>query len=91
MVPRRADLVFPVEKVAVYVDGCFWHACPEHGTWPKTNAEWWRSKIEANRQRDRDSDRQLEAAGWLPIRIWAHEHPAGSADMVAAAVVARRK
>lgn len=84
-------MLFPVEKVAVYVDGCFWHACPEHATWPKTNADWWRAKIEANRQRDRDSDQQLEAAGWLAIRIWAHEEPTAASEVVATAVLARRK
>src|SRR5262249_31998252 len=61
---RRADIVFPRRRVAVYIDGCFWHGCPEHGTWPKTNAEWWRTKIETNRARDRDTDRQLKEAGW---------------------------
>ena len=77
---RRADLVFTRAKVAVYVDGCFWHGCPLHGTWPKANAEWWRAKLERNIKRDRDTDRQLEAAGWRVARVWEHE------DMVAAAV-----
>src|SRR5438445_11107238 len=52
---RRADLAFINARVAVFVDGCFWHGCPVHGTWPKTNAKWWRAKIEANRQRDADT------------------------------------
>ena len=52
-VRRRADLVFPTEHVAVFVDGCFWHACPIHATWPKANADWWREKLEANRARTR--------------------------------------
>jgi DNA mismatch endonuclease (patch repair protein) len=55
------------------VDGCFWHGCPEHGTWPKQNGEWWREKIEANQRRDRDTDRRLEEAGWAVVRVWEHE------------------
>src|SRR4051794_37394923 len=59
---RRADLVFTRARVAVFVDGCFWHGCPVHATWPATNAEFWREKLEANRRRDRDTDSQLRAA-----------------------------
>ncbi len=87
---RRADLVFGPPKVAVFVDGCFWHGCPIHGTWPKKNAEFWRSKIETNKRRDADTDRLLEEAGWSPIRIWEHEDPTAAAERVAAAVRARR-
>src|SRR5262245_55511888 len=61
---RRADIVFPRLSVAVFVDGCFWHGCPEHMTWPKANAEWWRAKIEANIARDQRTDEQLRDAGW---------------------------
>jgi DNA mismatch endonuclease (patch repair protein) len=70
---RRGDVVFPRKRVVVFSDGCFWHGCPEHGTWPKRNADWWRAKIEANRARDRDTDRRLAAAGWTVIRVWEHE------------------
>lgn len=70
---RRADLLFPTQRVAVYVDGCYWHGCPVHGTWPKANAEWWREKIYGNRTRDRDTDRMLHEAGWTSVRIWEHE------------------
>jgi DNA mismatch endonuclease (patch repair protein) len=70
---RRADLVFPSARVAVFVDGCFWHGCPEHATWPKQNAGWWRDKIEANRRRDRDTDARLREVGWQPVRVWEHE------------------
>lgn len=70
---RRADIVFVRAKVAVYVDGCFWHGCPIHGTWPKANAAFWRDKIETNRRRDQETDRLLTDAGWTPIRIWEHE------------------
>jgi DNA mismatch endonuclease (patch repair protein) len=72
--PRRvADIVFPGPKVAVFVDGCFWHGCPVHATWPKTNAEFWRGKIETNRQRDADTNSRLLDMGWTVIRIWEHE------------------
>jgi DNA mismatch endonuclease (patch repair protein) len=79
---RRADLVFAAAKVAVFVDGCFWHGCVEHGTWPKTNAAWWRAKIEKNRERDRDTDSRLTSAGWRVVRIWAHEDVASGVDRV---------
>lgn len=83
---RRADLVFRAERVAVFVDGCFWHACPIHGTSPKANAEFWREKFEANRRRDDDTDRQLAASGWCCIRIWEHEDPDEAARRIAAIV-----
>ena len=86
----RADLLFPRERVAVYVDGCFWHGCPEHGTWPKANARWWRHKIEANQRRDNDAERRLTDEGWIVIRIWEHEAPETAADRVAKVVMARR-
>ena len=74
--PRRvADVAFPGLKIAIFVDGCFWHGCPEHATWPKQNAEFWRNKIEANRARDADTDERLEAIGWRAIRVWEHEPP----------------
>ena len=83
---RRADIVFPRRRLAIYVDGCFWHGCPVHGTWPKANAEWWRAKIEANRARDRDTDRRLEEAGWRALHAWEHESPAEIADRVVRAL-----
>jgi DNA mismatch endonuclease (patch repair protein) len=86
----RADLVFQAARVAVYVDGCFWHACPEHGTWPKANADWWRQKIEANIRRDRESDRRLTEAGWLVLRFWEHENPAEAARVIVRQVRRRR-
>jgi DNA mismatch endonuclease, patch repair protein len=70
---RRADVIFKSAKVAVFVDGCFWHGCPIHGTWPQANREWWRRKIERNRQRDSDTDQRLTEAGWRVIRAWEHE------------------
>jgi DNA mismatch endonuclease, patch repair protein len=83
---RRADVVFPRARVAVYVDGCFWHSCPEHGTSPRANAKWWREKLERNRQRDRDTDRNLFDVGWMVVRVWEHDDADEAATRVAAAV-----
>jgi DNA mismatch endonuclease (patch repair protein) len=80
---RRADVVFPRARVAVFVDGCFWHGCPEHASWPKANAAWWRAKIEANRRRDSATDEALLHAGWRVVRVWAHEDPETAADRIA--------
>jgi len=85
----RADIVFPRARVAVYVDGCFWHGCPEHGTWPKANAKWWRQKIQANVDRDRVADVALREADWLSIRVWEHDDPDVQALAIAVAVSAR--
>lgn len=57
----------------MFVDGCFWHRCPEHGTLPKANARWWRDKLDANVSRDRDTDARLQAAGWTVVRVWEHD------------------
>jgi DNA mismatch endonuclease (patch repair protein) len=89
-VRREADVLFGPAKVAVFVDGCFWHGCPEHATWPKTNADFWRAKIEGNRRRDRDTDERLASAGWLAVRVWEHEDPIQAAARVRALVAARR-
>ncbi|WP_283206589.1 very short patch repair endonuclease [Nocardia cyriacigeorgica] len=83
---RRADVIFPRRRVAVYVDGCFWHSCPEHATYPKNNAEWWAEKLAANVARDRATDAALIAAGWQVIRIWEHEDPVAAADRIHAAL-----
>ncbi|MBF6328524.1 very short patch repair endonuclease [Nocardia transvalensis] len=83
---RRADLVFPRRKVAVYVDGCFWHCCPQHATYPKNNAQWWADKLAGNVARDRDTDARLIAAGWQVVRVWEHESAADAADRVQAAL-----
>jgi DNA mismatch endonuclease (patch repair protein) len=87
---RRADLVFPTERVAVFVDGCYWHGCPDHYVPSQSNASYWSEKIERNRDRDADTDRKLLAAGWLPIRVWEHEIPDAAADQIRAAVLGRR-
>jgi DNA mismatch endonuclease (patch repair protein) len=86
----RADIVFGPARVAVYVDGCFWHSCPEHGTRPKTNAEWWDQKLKRNQERDAQTDRTLREYGWEVVRIWEHEDPVDAAGRVEAAVKARR-
>ena len=78
----RPDIVFTRVRVAVFVDGCFWHRCPEHGSFPKTNAEWWLNKLNGNVRRDRAKDEALTAAGWKVIRIWEHEDPATAADRI---------
>lgn len=78
----RADIVFVRPRVAVYVDGCFWHGCPAHATWPKTNVRFWREKIEANIARDRRIDTELERTGWEVVRVWAHEDPEEAADYI---------
>lgn len=83
---RKADVSFPRLKVAVFVNGCFWHGCPKHATWPKANGEYWRRKILRNRERDKDTDRRLAEEGWLVIRVWEHEAPVQAANRIARAV-----
>jgi DNA mismatch endonuclease (patch repair protein) len=70
---RKADILFRDKKIAVFIDGCFWHGCPIHGTWPKENADFWRQKILKNQDRDRDTNIKLVEAGWKVIRVWEHE------------------
>ena len=72
---RTIDVAFTRARLAVYIDGCFWHGCPIHGTSPKANAAWWAEKIAANRARDRDVAAQLAALGWTVMRFWEHEDP----------------
>ena len=81
--PRRtANIVFPRKKLAVFVDGCFWHGCPEHATRPKSNTDFWGEKIEKNRERDEDTDRRLEELGWRVFRVWEHEDPLEAAARI---------
>lgn len=87
---RRADLVFLGAKVAVFVDGCFWHGCPQHHTVARANAEFWAEKVRRNRERDMETNRALVAAGWVVVRVWEHEDPTAAAGRVAATVRARR-
>jgi DNA (cytosine-5)-methyltransferase 1 len=87
---RRADIVFSGPRVAVYVDGCFWHGCPDHGTLPKKSREWWRAKLDANRRRDADTDARLREAGWVVLRFWEHDDPAVAAKLISTTVASRR-
>lgn len=80
---RHADIVFRPARVAVFIDGCFWHGCPDHRPLPRANRDWWLRKLEENKARDADTDAQLRAAGWLPIRIWEHEDPDEAALKIA--------
>jgi DNA mismatch endonuclease, patch repair protein len=69
----RPDFVFRQQRIAVFVDGCFWHCCPQHQTWPKNNARFWREKLQSNQARDRAVNRALRSQGWRVLRIWEHE------------------
>lgn len=71
----RPDVVFMRHRIAVYVDSCFWHACPQHGTLPKTNCDFWSAKLASNVARDSFSTDLLEANGWVVIRAWEHDSP----------------
>lgn len=87
---RTADLVFRGPKVAVFLDGCFWHGCPEHHTVAVRNGAYWAEKVEKNRTRDADTDRRLAEAGWAVLRVWEHEDPQSAAQRVLALVSSRR-
>ena len=89
-VRRTADLVFRSARVAVFVDGCFWHRCPDHSSDPKTNSDYWKPKLERNVERDRETDQILIDHGWLSVRIWEHEDPTKAAVRVARIVKKRR-
>ena len=71
----RADIAFTRSKLAIFVDGCFWHSCPEHGSVPKSNQDYWIPKLEDNVDRDRANAKWLRAAGWRVLRIWEHDDP----------------
>ena len=86
---RTADLVFRPARVAVFLDGCFWHGCPVHHTKASANANYWAQKVEQNLQRDRDTDMRLAEAGWLPVRVWEHEDPSEAASRIAQIVRGR--
>lgn len=81
---RRGDIVFTRARLVVFVDGCFWHACPIHGTSPVTRAEWWAQKLERNVARDRDTDARLTNSGWVVLRFWEHVDPLVAATDVEA-------
>ncbi|WP_127784993.1 very short patch repair endonuclease [Rhodococcus sp. X156] len=83
---RTIDIAFTRAKVAVFVDGCFWHGCPVHATKPMANSDWWRWKIEGNQARDENTTQLLEDAGWSVLRIWEHESADAAADQVVRAL-----
>lgn len=90
--PRRTvDILFPGPKVAVFLDGCFWHGCPQHATHPKSNAEWWRTKLGRNIERDTETTEHLRDEGWTVLRFWEHEKPEDVALRVAETVDHERK
>jgi DNA mismatch endonuclease (patch repair protein) len=82
----RPDVLFPRRRIAVFVDGCFWHRCPIHGTQPKASGAWWTEKLDANVARDRRNDQSLQQAGWTVLRFWEHEPLESMADRVQQAV-----
>jgi DNA mismatch endonuclease, patch repair protein len=84
--PIRVDIAFPNSRIALFVDGCFWHRCPEHGTTPRANAMYWNAKLARNVERDHETDERLLGAGWQPVRIWEHD----PADEVVARIGAIR-
>ncbi|MGA4668902.1 very short patch repair endonuclease [Propionibacteriaceae bacterium Y1923] len=89
--PRRTiDIVFTRQKLAVMVDGCFWHGCPVHSVAPKHNAQWWAEKLARNVARDAETTALLEEAGWTVLRIWEHEDPASALAAVQAALTTPR-
>jgi len=88
---READIVFTAARVAVLMDGCFWHGCPLHATTPKANAEFWKEKLAANIRRDRDTDARLKAAGWTVIRVWEHDDRSAAARRISRIVGRNRK
>jgi DNA mismatch endonuclease (patch repair protein) len=89
--PRRTiDITFGKLKIAIFLDGCFWHGCPEHATQPKANSAWWRQKLDRNIARDRETSARLISDGWTVLRFWEHEAPEDIARRIAAEVRARR-
>ena len=87
----RPDIVFGPARLAVFVDGCFWHGCPIHASWPKANGRWWRDKIQRNRDRDAATTSALAANGWFVLRFWEHEDPVVAADTVEEVLAERRR
>jgi DNA mismatch endonuclease (patch repair protein) len=77
--PGRPDIALTRARVAVFVDGCFWHRCAEHGTMPTNNSQWWSAKLERNVQRDREKDDTLAGMGWVAVHVWEHEDPVAAA------------
>jgi DNA mismatch endonuclease, patch repair protein len=89
-VRRRADIVFTRQKIAVFIDGCFWHYCPVHGRDAASNTEYWGPKLRRNVERDRETDTLLRQQGWVVLRFWEHEEPEAVADAISTSVSDRR-
>ena len=87
---REVDIVIPKCRVAVLVDGCFWHGCPVHGTVPKNNVDFWQRKLAENRERDLDTDSRLAEAGWAVVRVWEHEVSAEAAAAICRLIADRQ-
>lgn len=85
----RPDVVFTRRRIAVFVDGCFWHGCPEHGASPRANSDYWHAKIARNRERDEHADAALVDAGWVVIRVWEHEDSDAAAARILDVVAQR--
>ena len=81
--PGRPDIAFTKARLAVFVDGCFWHGCELHGVAPKSNAEWWTRKLEQNRARDAQADESLRSLGWLVVHVWEHDDPVIAVEEIA--------
>ena len=88
---RRADILFRGPRIAVFVDGCFWHSCPCHGRVPKSHSDWWRRKFHSIANRDHDTDARLKDIGWMVIRVWEHEDSRSSAERIRHLVLSRGK
>ena len=82
--PGRPDIAFTRTRLAIFVDGCFWHMCPLHSSMPKNNAEWWQQKLSRNVQRDKEKDDLLISLGWRVLHVWEHEDTVNAADSVEA-------
>lgn len=87
-VRTKADIVFARRRVAIFIDGCFWHCCPVHGSLPRHNRLWWKAKLAANHVRDQNATTLLQSMGWTVLRFWAHESVASVVDAVRSAVEA---
>jgi DNA mismatch endonuclease, patch repair protein len=87
--PVRPDVVFTRRRVAVFVDGCFWHGCPVHGSQPKSNADYWLPKLRRTQKRDRETEQALREAGWLVLRVWEHESVSAAGDRITEDILGR--
>ena len=89
MARRSIDIAFTKRRVAVFVDGCFWHACPQHATWPESNSTWWHEKLTKNATRDRETTAHLESFGWTVVRVWEHADSGEAVESVLNAIAGR--